>query len=169
MNVPHLHLLLTHFPVIGTLVGGGLLLWGIIKKQDSLRTAAAAVLVIMAIIAIPAYLTGEGAEEAVEKLPGVGDAIIEQHEHAAALAIWIMGITGLAALVTLVMAWRKRMTANLFFTITLVLSIASFAAMGRTAYFGGQIRHSEIREGTAASTAEEEKADDKKDQEKDDD
>jgi hypothetical protein len=37
MNATHIHLLLNHFPVIGTLIGSGLLLWGIVKKQDNIK------------------------------------------------------------------------------------------------------------------------------------
>ncbi len=38
MDTTHLHLLLNHFPIIGTLIGSGLLFFGIIKKQDNIKT-----------------------------------------------------------------------------------------------------------------------------------
>jgi len=168
MNTTHLHLLLNHFPVIGTMVGSGLLLWGIIRKQNNIKTAAAAVLFIMALVAIPVYLTGEPAEDAVEKLPGVAASMIEQHEAAATIAIWIMGITGLAALVALMAYWQKKAAAGVIFTATFILSALSFAAMARTGYYGGQIRHTEIRNGnTAVQNAGNETGEGKK--EKDDD
>ncbi|MGF2411961.1 hypothetical protein [Ferruginibacter sp.] len=146
MNATHLHLLLNHFPVIGTLIGSGLLLWGIVKKQDNVKSIAAALLALMAIIAIPVYLTGEPAEESVEKLPAVSEAMIELHEDAASIAIWLMGITGIASLAALLFAWQKRKTAGVVFVAAAVLSVVCFAAMARTGYYGGQIRHSEIRD-----------------------
>jgi len=148
MNTTHLHLLLNHFPVIGTLIGSGLLLWGIIKKQDNIKSIAAAVLALMAIIAIPVYLTGEPAEESVEKLAGVSESMIGLHEDAATIAIWLMGITGIASLAALFFAWQKKKTANTVFIISFVLSALCFAAMARTGYYGGQIRHTEL--GSAA-------------------
>lgn len=144
MNTTHFHLLLNHFPVIGTLIGSGLLLWGIIRKQDNLKSIAAVVLALMAVIAIPVYLTGEPAEDAVENLAGVSETMIGLHEDAATIAIWLMGITGLASLVALLFAVQKKKITNTLFTIAFALSVICFAAMARTGYYGGQIRHSEI-------------------------
>jgi hypothetical protein len=144
MNTAHLHLLLNHFPVIGTLIGSGLLLWGILRKQNTLKSAGAAVLFIMAAISIPVFLTGEPAEESVEKLPGISDAMIELHEDAAAVATWLLGITGLFSLAALVMDFKKKTAAGFIFLTSFFLSVISFAAMARTGYYGGQIRHTEI-------------------------
>ncbi len=150
MNTAHFHLLLNHFPVLGTLMGSGLLLWGILKKQHNIRSAAAVLLTLMAIIAIPVYLTGEPAEETVEKLPGVSEAMVNLHEDAATIAIWLMGITGIVSLIAFFLAQQKRKTANTVFATAFILSAISFAAMARTGYYGGQIRHTEIQSGTAA-------------------
>lgn len=149
MNTAHFHLLLNHFPVIGTLIGSGLLLWGIIKKQNNIRSVAAILLALMAIIAIPVYLTGEPAEETVEKLPGVSEAMIKLHEEAATTAIWLMGITGIVSLIALLFTLQKRKVANTIFVTAFILSFACFAAMARTGYYGGQIRHTEIQSGAA--------------------
>ena len=53
MNQTHIHLLLNHFPIIGTLIGSCLLLWGIIKKNGHTKSIAAFLLAVMALIAIP--------------------------------------------------------------------------------------------------------------------
>ncbi|MBL0274197.1 MAG: hypothetical protein IPQ06_14300 [Chitinophagaceae bacterium] len=145
MNATHFHLLLNHFPVVGTLIGSLLLLWGIIRKQNTIKSVAAVILAVMAALAIPVFLTGEPAEESVEDLPGVSEALIGLHEDAATIAIWLMGVTGMASLVALIAAWKKNKAANLLFVITFFLSAVCFAAMARTGYYGGQIRHTEIR------------------------
>ncbi len=150
MNTTHLHLLLNHFPIIGTLIGSGLLLWGIIRKQNTIKITAALILAVMAIMAIPVYLTGEPAEESVENLPGISGSLIELHEEAAVIAIWLMGITGLASLVALLFAWQKRKATGTVFILVLVLSVFAFGTMARTGYYGGQIRHTEIRNVSAA-------------------
>lgn len=151
MNSTHFHLLLNHFPIIGTLIGSGLLVWGIFKNQHHLKTTASVLLALMAIIAIPVFLTGEPAEESVEKLPGVMESMIELHEEAATLAIWLMGITGLAGLIALFLSYKKNALAKSVFLVTFVFSLISFAAMARTGYYGGQIRHTEIRSGATAA------------------
>lgn len=175
MNTTHLHLLLNHFPIIGTLMGCTLMLWGIIKNQNNIKIASSILLVLMAIIAIPVYLTGEPAEESVEKLPGVLESMIELHEDAASLAIWLMGITGVSALMALFLERQKSKIATNAFLATFIFSIICFAAMARTGYYGGQIRHTEINAGatTAVQQINSEKnpegKENKKGKEKDDD
>ena len=66
MDASHIHLLLNHFPILGTLIASGILLWGIYQKNHAIKMLAAALLVAMALIAIPVYLTGEPAEETFE-------------------------------------------------------------------------------------------------------
>lgn len=144
MNPTHIHLLLNHFPIVGTLIGTLLLAWGIYSKQNNLKSAAAAVLFAMALFAIPVYLTGEPAEESVEKLPGVAESVMKVHEDAATVAIWLMELTGLTALLALILQWKQQERAAATFTIAFVFSVIGFAAMARTGYYGGQIRHTEI-------------------------
>ncbi|HLO82432.1 MAG TPA: hypothetical protein VK166_15820 [Chitinophagaceae bacterium] len=147
MNATHIHLLLNHFPIIGTLIGSALLIWGFIKKQDNIKIAACIVIVVMALMAIPVFLTGEPAEDAVENLPGIAENIIEEHEEAAQFAIWILGFTGLMALVSLIGYKMQHKLVKTAFTLTLILSVLGFAAMARTGYTGGQVRHTELRSG----------------------
>jgi len=141
------------------MIGSGLLLWGILKNQNNIKTIASVILVVMALIAIPVFLTGEPAEDAVEKLPGVSESIIELHEDAAVLATWLMGITGLAALVALLFQWQKKPLSKALFLTTCMLSAICFAAMARTGYYGGQIRHTEIRTGAAVNLQNEREQD----------
>lgn len=143
MNTVHIHLLLNHFPVIGTLMGGGLLLWGILKKQDAYANAAAVILFLVALIAIPVYLTGEPAEEAVEHLPGVQERAIEMHESAAGLAMILMAATGLTAVLTLILSRRQKQSAGIARVVLFAITFLCFSAMARTGYYGGQIRHTE--------------------------
>lgn len=144
MNQTHIHLLLNHFPIIGTLIGSCLLLWGIIKKNENIKSISAVLLACMALVAIPVFLTGEPAEESVEHIGGISEQVIELHEEAAEIAIWLMGITGLVSLAALLMSFRKAKQAGTVFILAFILSAVSFASMARTGYLGGQIRHTEI-------------------------
>ena len=144
MNSTHLHLLLNHFPIIGTLIGSGLLLAGIFRKNYQLSNSALTVLSIMAIIAIPVYLTGEPAEESVEKISGVSETIIEAHETAATVAIWLMMATGLTALISLIIQFKSKTYKPALNYMVALFALICFAAMARTGYLGGQIRHTEI-------------------------
>ena len=144
MNSTHIHLLLNHFPIIGTMIGSALLLWAMIKNQNNIKSTAAVIFALLAIIAIPVYLTGETAEESIEKLPGISESMIELHENAANVAIVLMSITGFIALVALFFSYTKRKSASLLYRLLFISSIICFGAMARTGYYGGQIRHTEI-------------------------
>jgi uncharacterized membrane protein len=151
MDNTHLHLLLNHFPIIGTMIGTVILLFGFWKSNHQLQQVALTLLVIMALFAIPVFLTGEPADETVENLPGVSEAMLEEHEEAGEWAFWIMIAAGAASLISLVLLSTESQSARLVMRVTLVLSLLASTAMARTGYLGGQIRHSEIRIGGADS------------------
>src|SRR6266481_5769769 len=128
MNFAHLHLLLNHFPIIGTLVGLGLFLISLFGENEDLRRASLIIFAAMALLAIPTFFSGIGAEGAIKKLPGVSQALIERHHGAAMLALLFMEITGALALVALWQShgispqarWHWSIFAVLFFSIVTV-------------------------------------------------
>ncbi|HMQ90856.1 MAG TPA: hypothetical protein PKB07_24825 [Flavilitoribacter sp.] len=145
MNATHLHLVLNHFPIVGTLVGIGVIFYGYIRQSDETKRAALWIWVLMAAIAVPVFLTGEPAEESVEELAGVSEAMIHSHEEAAELAIWVMGVLGVVSLLGLLASRRPSGVSKSLFLVSALLSVIAFGVMARTGYLGGQIRHSEIR------------------------
>ena len=56
MNLAHLHLLLNHFPIIGTLIGLGLFAVSFLGKNDDLKRASLMVLAVVALLALPAQV-----------------------------------------------------------------------------------------------------------------
>ena len=101
MNSAHLHLILNHIPVFGTALGLLLMIYSFVAKSDEVRKISLGAFILSAITLIAVYLTGEPAEEIVENLPGVSEAIIETHEDAAFYALIFMEITGFLALINL--------------------------------------------------------------------
>jgi uncharacterized membrane protein len=83
MNSAHLHLLFNHVPILASAFGLVLLAWGLLRRSDPVARVGLATLVLAAVFAIPAYLTGGAAEHLVEDLPGIADATIHPHEDAA--------------------------------------------------------------------------------------
>jgi hypothetical protein len=94
MNFVSLHLFLNHFPIIGTLVGLGLFLVSLARRNQDLRRSSLIIFSAMALLAIPTFFSGAGAQGAIKKLPGVSEAVIERHQGAAMLALLLMEITG---------------------------------------------------------------------------
>src|SRR6202163_2877911 len=109
MNFAHLHFLLNHFPIIGTIVGLGLFLVSLVGKNEDLRRASLIIFPAMALVAILAFFSGVGAQGAIRKTPGVSEALIERHQGVAMLALLFMEITGALALVAL---WKSQGTSH---------------------------------------------------------
>lgn len=143
MNPAYIHLLLNHFPIIGTLIGSAIMLFGIIKKQNNSKTIGAFIIVIMAIIAIPALLTGEPAEESIENLSGISKTLIHDHEEASEIAFWLMEATGLFSLIALILYKMKSKFSAASFWIAFAFSAITFLAMAWAGSLGGKIRHPE--------------------------
>jgi uncharacterized membrane protein len=148
MDQVHVHLLITHLPIFGSILGGLVLAHGIWSKSDQTKIAAYNVLLISSVGAVIAYLTGEAAEESVEDIQGVAKSMIEQHEDFALFALVGLISVGVCSLGGLYLTLKKSSLAHAISLLTLAISLLSFGIIARTGYLGGQIRHTEI--GTAA-------------------
>lgn len=125
-------------------MGGLVLAHGIWTKSDQTKIAGYNVLIISSVGAAIAYLTGEGAEEAIEDIQGVAKNMIEQHEDFALYALVALIAAGVFSLLGLYLAIKKSSLANTVALATLFVAIISFGLVARTGYLGGQIRHTEI-------------------------
>lgn len=153
MNTTHLHLLLNHVPVVGAALGVLILLIGCWRKSDEVKKAALILFALVSLVAIPAYVSGEPAEDGVKGLPGISKPIIEKHEEAAAVAFTGIVVLGLLALVGLIRYRRERAIPPWFTTSALVVSLIVCGLMAWTANLGGQVRHTEIRASGGSSAA----------------
>ena len=90
--------MLNHIPVLGMAFGLALVSLALLRKSEELKRISLGFLIVIALLAIPAYLTGEPAEELVKNIPGVSKASIEQHEEAAQVGFAGVLIVGAAAL-----------------------------------------------------------------------
>jgi uncharacterized membrane protein len=153
MNWAHLHLLSNHIPVLGTLFGLLLLAWGMIRRSASLQRAALATFFVAALVAIPVFLTGEPAEEAVEHLAGTAEGAIETHEDAALLSLISVELLGVIAVLSVI--WRRASGSRFVTRAALVMSVVTAGLMARTANLGGKIRHAELRGAASAQLQDE--------------
>lgn len=146
MNLAHLHLLLNHFPIIGTAIGLGLFLVALFEKNNDVKRIGLIIFAVMALLAIPGFFSGTGAAWAIKQDPGVSEALIERHQGAAMLAFLFMEITGALALVGLWQSYRSPSPERWNKTVSaaLLFSIVTVGLMARVGTTGGDIRHPEI-------------------------
>jgi uncharacterized membrane protein len=157
MNQTHIHLLITHLPIFGSILGGLVLTHGIGVKSNQTKIAAYYIFVVSSIGAGIAYFTGEGAEESVEHLNGVVEATIKQHEEFALFALISLILLGVASILGLFLTFRKSPFTRTTAFIILFISLISFGLVARTGYLGGKIRHTELNSATNNNPSENEK------------
>jgi hypothetical protein len=150
MSSVQLHLVLNHFPVIGTLVVIALLAAAIIRRSNDIAKVSLGFLAALGGLAVLVYLTGEPAEEAIENLPGFSESITERHEEFALAATVVLASIGVFALGVLVRL-RNREIPRWMTVGAFMLSLVGGGMMGYTAMLGGEVRHTEARAGFVAA------------------
>ena len=152
MNQTHIHLLVTHLPIFGSLLGGIVLAYGLWTKSTQTKNAAYILLIVSSIGAGIGYLTGEAAEETVENIAGVSETVAEEHEEFALIALVSLIVLGVASIVGLFLTSRKSSSIRSVALVILFMSLISFGLVAWTGYLGGQIRHTEISSNPVAQT-----------------
>jgi uncharacterized membrane protein len=153
MNDAHLHMVFNHFPIIGTIFGLGILITGIVTKNNSIKNVSYVLFIIAAITAFISMSTGEGAEELVEDMPSVGKKIIHEHEEIAeklALVLYILGAVSILGLYTTIKNHSKAKLVSLIVVVIAFIGIIIGKSVGTS---GGEVRHTEIRNDTTALNA----------------
>lgn len=154
MNDAHLHLVVNHFPIIGTILGLGILIAGIILKNNTTKNVAYALFIVAAIFAAFSMYTGEGAEELVEDMPSVGEKIIKEHEEIAeklALVLYFLGVISLVGLYANIKKWIR---ANLVSYLALTIGLVAVFLAQQVGTSGGEVRHTEIRSDATTTAGE---------------
>ena len=159
MNFDHLHLLLNHVPIIGFFVGVGLFVASFAGSNEDLRRSSLIIFAAVALLTIPTFVSGVGADRTIAREPGISEALVRRHAGAAMLGLWFVVATGAAALMAL---WRSRRPGGASrgnLAAIVLLAVVAAVLMGRTGNTGGDIRHPQpglapgavITEGTIGS------------------
>lgn len=153
LNLAHYHLLLNHFPIMGTIFGLGLLLVSFFQENRDLRRASYIIFASVGLLAIPAFITGAGAQVMLTGKPAVSDVLIQRHEGSAMLSLCFVEITGALAIAGLWRAHRNSSPSRRNVIAVLLFAVVTLALVARTGNTGGDISHAEVRDndGTAGS------------------
>ena len=151
MNGAHLHLAFNHLPIIFPVVGLIVLIGGFIFKSEIVKRVAFFIFIFGAILTIPAFGSGEGAEEVIEQLPGIDKKIIHAHEEKAELFAILSYLLGAISLFALWANWKKKTFANIAAITVFIFAIVVMYFAKVTGTTGGEIRHTEIRSDFSAS------------------
>ncbi|MFN8166100.1 MAG: hypothetical protein U0X76_08020 [Bacteroidia bacterium] len=154
MNGAHAHLLLNHFPIIGSIFSTLLLFGGVLSKSENVKKAGLLFFIFTAIMTAPAFLTGDEAEETLKAVGQAPHELIEEHEEIAETGLWLTMAVGLLAMFAYFSI--KKPIAKTFVYVVILAGVANCVLMTFVGNSGGDIRHTEIRSGSSVSSGEHE-------------
>ena len=151
MNLAHLHLLLNHFPVIGTLIGLGLYVGSIIGKSEDLKRAGLVLFLGIASL-VDSYVSERQCCPAGDQDSPRHLANLDRRAPGRGLArLCVHGGDGRLRLVRTVAASPQLSFGPGTLYAVLLLSVVTAGLMANAANIGGAIRHSEILAGSDAA------------------
>jgi len=152
-NLAHVHLLLNHVPTVGSVVAVGLLVLAFFRRNEPLKLVGLEVLFAIAVLTLPAYMTGVAAHQKVRNRPDLSanaENAIRVHQDAALAGFTVVEFAGFVAWIALWQARRHGRAARGLVPAVTALSIVALVLMARAANLGGDIRHPEIEAGLSA-------------------
>src|SRR5262245_7954629 len=96
-TLAHLHLLINHVPTIGMVLSIGVFLLALTHDSADLKVAGLVLFYLIALGAVPAYISGVAAHGVLQGKEGVSEAAIAAHQSAALIALAWMEATGAIA------------------------------------------------------------------------
>ena len=147
MNPAQLHLVFTHLPIVGLGFAILLNLFALVRKSEEIQKLSLWCYLLLGILALLAYITGDDAGKIMETYPGITENVIEPHENIA--LFFFIGLMATSAL-SVIGLYITKTRVNLLKRFSLYLLIAaillSILAV-KTGSTGGAIRHTEIKQG----------------------
>ena len=145
MNGAHLHLMVNHLPIVGIIIGGLVMLFGLILKKQQVKLTALAINIFSAITSFFAFFSGEAAEKVIEDMKGTSETLIHIHEAYAELFFILSIVLGVISLFTLYISIKMKKYTMYAWLVTLGISFILMFIGKQVGTSGGEIRHIEIR------------------------
>ncbi|HEX6628733.1 MAG TPA: hypothetical protein VF105_12325 [Gemmatimonadaceae bacterium] len=143
LSWPYFHLLINHFPVVLSVVGLSVTILALLLARKGLWQTAMAALTLAGLFIYPVHFTGDKADEALKDPWFIKPGVIEAHDKAAGIAMYVFLVVGAFAAYSW---WRslKRPAEVIPSWVRAGILVGSLVAVGSvtwTAYLGGKIIH----------------------------
>lgn len=149
----YIHVLVNPMPVYGMAMGILALLAGLLTKSRAASMAALLVVIVAAGSILPTTMTGERAYDRVYAMSNQdAQRWLDEHEERAELVALVYYAAAALAAAALLAQWRSWKVARAMSIIAFVVSLAALAGGGWASQAGGQVRHSEFRDGPPPSS-----------------
>ncbi len=143
LSWPYAHLLINHFPVVLSVSALGVAILALLLERRGLWLTAMGALTVAGAFVYPVHLTGIEADEALNNPWYVDPSVIESHEDAGTLAMYVILVVGAFAAYSW---WRSLKRPNEavpgWMRAGIVAgALAAVTLVTYTAYLGGKIIH----------------------------
>jgi uncharacterized membrane protein len=143
-NSAHLHLILNHFPIIGTGMVILVLGYAVYANDDRIKKLGMFLFVFIGLITLPVFFTGGKAAGIVKGNEGIVEENIEPHEEYARTSMISMEFVAAISLVGLILYRKQKPVPVYFGVILLILILIINLMMVYTGHLGGKISHSGV-------------------------
>jgi uncharacterized membrane protein len=139
---PHLHILVSVFPSVGLIFVLGFYMAALATKNEVIKRSCLILFGILALLAIPTYLSGVRSMDLFSQDPKVTQSVLNAHYYWGLGALAILVITGGYAVVEL---WRVGKPSDQALSILLGLAGLTLALMIVVDELGWEINHHELQ------------------------
>jgi len=144
----YVHVLLNPLPVYGTLCGVLALVVSLLLRSRPAQITALVIVVFACASVWPVIEFGHQAYDRVYSMSNsVGQQWLDAHTDHAQKGQWVFYATGLLALTALVAPWKFPRSATPLALAALIASLVCLDVGAWISHAGGQIRHTEFRNG----------------------
>lgn len=147
MTDAHYHLVVNHFPIIGNIFGVGILIAGMLLKNNTIKNVSYVIFIVSAIFAFLSLKTGGPAAGDVKGMPDITKESISLHAEVANNFAYVLYALAALSLFGLYANIKNHSKASLVSFLTFILSLLGIFFAQHVGTSGGEIRHTEIRSG----------------------
>lgn len=148
----YIHVLINPMPLYGMAAGAFFLVASFLRTPETDKRVALLWIVFVGMMTGLAVWYGQRGYDRVYSMSNEdAQKWLDVHMHRAEALQYLFYLTGLSALLSL-MRWKTAAWNRLLPRLTLILAILSVAAAGWISHAGGQVRHSEFRDGPPNDT-----------------
>lgn len=137
----NIHPIVVHFPIALFLTGFALDVVGHLFQREALKRAGLILVVLGAVGALAAMLTGQFAEESAEAgLSAAGERVLDQHEDLGRLTAYLLlAVAGIRLILATNWLSRWRWVAGAALAMYLIAGIVGAGTLTATGYYGGEL------------------------------
>jgi len=143
-SASHAHILVSVFPLVGLIFLLGFYVTSLITKNEGLQRSCLTLFFLLGLVAIPTYLSGDGALDAAMRDPKFSQDLMDDHFGWGLAGLSVLAATALVALIELLRSSRAGRLSENALHLVLGLGLITLLLMAVTGELGWETHHHEL-------------------------